>query len=262
LGVIIIGLAVTVTGITGLSTSAIATNGYVRGGLGVLIILLSTMVTSITGLSTSAIATNGFVRGGLGVIIIGLSVVVTTLTGISMSAICTNGVVRGGGAYYLISRSLGPEFGGSIGLIFAFANAVAVAMYVVGFAETVVDLLKESDSMMVDPTNDIRIIGSITVVILLGISVAGMEWEAKAQVILLIILLIAIANFFIGTVIPSNNEKRARGFFNYQASIFAENFGPSFTKGEGFFSVFAIFFPAATGILAGANISGDLEMRK
>ncbi|XP_030104747.1 solute carrier family 12 member 1 isoform X2 [Mus musculus] len=228
-------------------------------GLGVLIILLSTMVTSITGLSTSAIATNGFVRGGLGVIIIGLSVVVTTLTGISMSAICTNGVVRGGGAYYLISRSLGPEFGGSIGLIFAFANAVAVAMYVVGFAETVVDLLKESDSMMVDPTNDIRIIGSITVVILLGISVAGMEWEAKAQVILLVILLIAIANFFIGTVIPSNNEKKSRGFFNYQASIFAENFGPSFTKGEGFFSVFAIFFPAATGILAGANISGDLE---
>ncbi|KAK2488810.1 hypothetical protein MC885_011502 [Smutsia gigantea] len=227
LGVIIIGLAVTVTGITGLSTSAIATNGYVRGGLGVLIILLSTMVTSITGLSTSAIATNGFVRGG--------------------------------GAYYLISRSLGPEFGGSIGLIFAFANAVAVAMYVVGFAETVVDLLKESDSMMVDPTNDIRIIGSITVVILLGISVAGMEWEAKAQVILLIILLIAIANFFIGTVIPSNYEKKSKGFFNYQASIFAENFGPSFTKGEGFFSVFAIFFPAATGILAGANISGDLE---
>ncbi|XP_020016136.1 solute carrier family 12 member 1 isoform X3 [Castor canadensis] len=196
---------------------------------------------------------------GLGVIIIGLAVTVTAITGLSTSAIATNGYVRGGGAYYLISRSLGPEFGGSIGLIFAFANAVAVAMYVVGFAETVVDLLKESDSMMVDPTNDIRIIGSITVVILLGISVAGMEWEAKAQVILLIILLIAIANFFIGTVIPSNNEKQSRGFFNYQASIFAENFGPSFTKGEGFFSVFAIFFPAATGILAGANISGDLE---
>ncbi|KAK2539486.1 Slc12a1 [Columba livia] len=148
-------------------------------GLGVIIILLATMVTSITGLSTSAIATNGFVRGGLGIIVIGLSVVVTTLTGISMSAICTNGVVRGGGAYYLISRSLGPEFGGSIGLIFAFANAVAVAMYVVGFAETVVELLKESDTLMVDESNDIRIIGTITVICLLGISVAGMEWEAK-----------------------------------------------------------------------------------
>ncbi|NXS97581.1 S12A1 protein, partial [Jacana jacana] len=196
---------------------------------------------------------------GLGVIVIGLSVVVTTLTGISMSAICTNGVVRGGGAYYLISRSLGPEFGGSIGLIFAFANAVAVAMYVVGFAETVVELLKESDTLMVDESNDIRIIGTITVVCLLGISVAGMEWEAKAQVILLIVLLVAIANFFIGTVIPTNNEKKARGFFNYEASIFAENFGPDFRGGEGFFSVFAIFFPAATGILAGANISGDLK---
>ncbi|XP_062998797.1 solute carrier family 12 member 1 isoform X2 [Elgaria multicarinata webbii] len=196
---------------------------------------------------------------GLGTVVIFLSVVVTTLTGISMSAICTNGVVRGGGAYYLISRSLGPEFGGSIGLIFAFANAVAVAMYVVGFAETVVELLKSSNAIMVDATNDIRIIGAITVVVLLCISVAGMEWEAKAQVVLLIILLVAIVNFFIGTVIPSNNERRAQGFFNYQASIFAENFGPDFRGKEGFFSVFAIFFPAATGILAGANISGDLE---
>ncbi|XP_005998362.1 solute carrier family 12 member 1 isoform X1 [Latimeria chalumnae] len=196
-------------------------------GLAVIIILLATMVTSITGLSTSAIATNGFVRGG--------------------------------GAYYLISRSLGPEFGGSIGLIFAFANAVAVAMYVVGFSETVVELLKESNAIMVDEVNDIRIIGSITVVLLLGISVAGMEWEAKAQVILLVILLVAIVDFIIGTVLPTNKEKRAQGFFNYHAVIFAENWGPEFRDGEGFFSVFAIFFPAATGILAGANISGDLK---
>ncbi|KAL4613323.1 putative Na-K-2Cl cotransporter [Arapaima gigas] len=196
---------------------------------------------------------------GLGIVVICLSVVVTTVTGLSMSAICTNGVVRGGGAYYLISRSLGPEFGGSIGLIFAFANAVAVAMYVVGFAETVVDLLKENDAMMVNETNDIRIIGCITVVLLLGISLAGMEWEAKAQIILLIILLVAIVNFFVGTVIPATAEKKSKGFFNYQASIFTENFVPNFRDGETFFSVFAIFFPAATGILAGANISGDLK---
>uniref|UniRef100_UPI00398F659A solute carrier family 12 member 1 isoform X3 n=1 Tax=Pristiophorus japonicus TaxID=55135 RepID=UPI00398F659A len=196
---------------------------------------------------------------GLGVIVICLSTVVTVLTGISMSAICTNGVVRGGGAYYLISRSLGPEFGGSIGLIFSFANAVAVAMYVVGFAETVVDILKENNALMIDPISDIRIVGCITVVALLGITVAGMEWETKAQVILLIILLIGIANYFIGTVIPSSTEKKGKGFFNYHANIFAENFGPSFRDGEGFFSVFAIFFPAATGILAGANISGDLK---
>lgn len=113
-----------------------------------------------------------------------------------------------GGAYYLISRSLGPEFGGSIGLIFSFANAVAVAMYVVGFAETVVELLnvrnalvylwkslcdmqkilisnqpvnwlQDVDALMTDELNDIRIVGTLTIILLLGISVAGMEWEAK-----------------------------------------------------------------------------------
>ncbi|NP_001116071.1 solute carrier family 12 member 2 L homeolog [Xenopus laevis] len=193
---------------------------------------------------------------GLTVVVIAMATVVTTITGLSTSAIATNGFVRGGGAYYLISRSLGPEFGGAIGLIFAFANAVAMAMYVVGFAETVVELLKENGALMVDEFNDIRIIGAITVVLLLGISVAGMEWEAKAQIVLLIILLLAIGDFFIGTVIPSE-DKKPKGFFGYKAEIFSENFGPDF-RGETFFSVFSIFFPAATGILAGANISGDL----
>lgn len=194
---------------------------------------------------------------GLCIVVISMATVVTTITGLSTSAIATNGFVRGGGAYYLISRSLGPEFGGAIGLIFAFANAVAVAMYVVGFAETVVELLQENNAVMVDELNDIRIIGAITVVLLLGISVAGMEWEAKAQIVLLVILLLAICDFFIGSFIPME-DKKAKGFFGYKAEIFSENFGPDFRDGETFFSVFAIFFPAATGILAGANISGDL----
>ncbi|NXK94574.1 S12A2 protein, partial [Formicarius rufipectus] len=194
---------------------------------------------------------------GLSVLVIGMATVVTTITGLSTSAIATNGFVRGGGAYYLISRSLGPEFGGAIGLIFAFANAVAVAMYVVGFAETVVELLKENGTLMIDEMNDIRIIGAITVVILLGISIAGMEWEAKAQIVLLVILILAIGDFVIGTFIPLDSKK-PKGFFGYKAEIFMENFGPDFRDDETFFSVFAIFFPAATGILAGANISGDL----
>ncbi|KAG5841414.1 hypothetical protein ANANG_G00199260, partial [Anguilla anguilla] len=123
----------------------------------------------------------------LSCVIILMAMVVTTITGLSTSAIATNGFVRGGGAYYLISRSLGPEFGGSIGLIFAFANAVAVSMYVVGFAETVVELLSTIDAHMTDELNDIRIVGTLTVILLLGISVAGMEWEAKAQIFLLVI---------------------------------------------------------------------------
>lgn len=194
---------------------------------------------------------------GLSVLVIAMATVVTTITGLSTSAIATNGFVRGGGAYYLISRSLGPEFGGAIGLIFAFANAVAVAMYVVGFAETVVEILKENDAIMIDGMNDIRIIGAITIVVLLGISVAGMEWESKAQIVLLVILLLAICDFLIGTFIPFE-DKKPKGFFGYKSEIFSENFGPDFRDGETFFTVFAIFFPAATGILAGANISGDL----
>uniref|UniRef100_A0A4W6G910 Solute carrier family 12 member 2 n=1 Tax=Lates calcarifer TaxID=8187 RepID=A0A4W6G910_LATCA len=192
----------------------------------------------------------------LSCVIVAMATVVTTITGLSTSAIATNGFVRGGGAYYLISRSLGPEFGGSIGLIFAFANAVAVAMYVVGFAETVVELLAGVDAIMTDQINDIRIVGTITVIVLLGISVAGMEWEAKAQIFLLVVLITAIVNFFIGTFIPSKS-KESVGFFGYDGAIMWENMGPDF-RGESFFSVFAIFFPAATGILAGANISGDL----
>ncbi|KAM7018737.1 solute carrier family 12 member 2 [Tautogolabrus adspersus] len=194
---------------------------------------------------------------GLTIAIILMATVVTTITGLSTSAIATNGFVRGGGAYYLISRSLGPEFGGSIGLIFAFANAVAVAMYVVGFAETVVEMLSDVDALMTDELNDIRIVGTLTVILLLGISVAGMEWEAKAQIVLLVILLGAIANYFIGSFMAIES-KEPQGFFGYNTAIFLENLGPDFREDETFFSVFAIFFPAATGILAGANISGDL----
>nr|XP_060644282.1 solute carrier family 12 member 3 isoform X1 [Anolis sagrei ordinatus] len=193
-------------------------------------------------------------------VIILMSVTVTTITGLSISAISTNGKVKSGGTYFLISRSLGPELGGSIGLIFAFANAVAVAMHTVGFAETVRDLLLEYDSTIVDPTNDIRIVGIITVTVLLGVSLAGMEWEAKAQVLFFIVIMISFVNYLVGTVIPASQEKQAKGFFSYRGDIFAQNFVPNWRGPDGsFFGLFSIFFPSATGILAGANISGDLK---
>uniref|UniRef100_A0A671M7G5 Solute carrier family 12 member 3 n=1 Tax=Sinocyclocheilus anshuiensis TaxID=1608454 RepID=A0A671M7G5_9TELE len=183
-----------------------------------------------------------------------------TGTGLSTSAIATNGKVKGGGTYFLISRSLGPELGGSIGLIFAFANAVAVAMHTVGFAETVQVLMQESDVSMVDRLNDICIIGVITVTCLLAISMAGMEWESKAQVLFFFVIMISFASYIVGTIIPATPEKQAKGFFSYRADIFATNFVPGWHGPEGsFFGMFSIFFPSATGILAGANISGDLK---
>uniref|UniRef100_A0A8C4WSS3 Amino acid permease/ SLC12A domain-containing protein n=1 Tax=Gopherus evgoodei TaxID=1825980 RepID=A0A8C4WSS3_9SAUR len=198
---------------------------------------------------------------GLTWLIILMSTVVTTITGLSISAISTNGKVKAGGTYFLISRSLGPELGGSIGLLFSFANAVAVAMHVVGFAETVRDLLLEFDVVMTDPVNDIRIVGVITVTVLLGIALAGMEWEAKAQVVFFFVIMVSFINYFVGTLIPATEEKMSKGYFSYRGDIFLENIGPEWRGESGnFFGMFSIFFPSATGILAGANISGDLKV--
>ncbi|XP_014229251.1 bumetanide-sensitive sodium-(potassium)-chloride cotransporter [Trichogramma pretiosum] len=202
---------------------------------------------------------------GEAILLILTTTAVTTITSLSMSAISTNGLIKGGGTYYMISRSLGPEFGGSIGLIFSLANAVACAMYVVGFCESMVDCLKAYDVCMFDcDSRDIRVIGVITIAVLLLIVMVGMEWEAKTQIGLLVILLVAIADFVIGSLIgPKSDLERARGFVGYNAELFAENLRSDYRASEGtqhsFFSVFAIFFPAATGILAGANISGDLK---
>lgn len=115
-----------------------------------------------------------------GLILITMTSIVTTITALSMSAISTNGIIKGGGTYYMISRSLGPEFGGSIGLIFSLANAVACAMYVVGFCESLMDLLGSYGLYILDGgIQDMRIIGTITIFFLLLIVVVGMEWEAK-----------------------------------------------------------------------------------
>ncbi|XP_042545841.1 solute carrier family 12 member 3 isoform X1 [Dipodomys spectabilis] len=193
-------------------------------------------------------------------VIILLSVLVTSITGLSISAISTNGKVKSGGTYFLISRSLGPELGGSIGLIFAFANAVGVAMHTVGFAETVRDLLQEYDTPIVDPINDIRIIGVVTVTVLLAISLAGMEWESKAQVLFFLVIMVSFANYLVGTLIPPSDDKASKGFFSYHGDIFVQNLVPNWRGVDGsFFGMFSIFFPSATGILAGANISGDLK---
>lgn len=82
----------------------------------------------------------------------------------------------------MISRSLGPEFGASIGLIFALANAVACAMNVVGFSESLQDVFRKFGiSIIDDGISDLRILGTITIFCLVCIVVVGMEWEAKVR---------------------------------------------------------------------------------
>lgn len=121
-------------------------------------------------------------------------------------------------------RSLGPEFGGSIGLIFSLANAVACAMYVVGFCESMNDLFRSLGFSIIDGgVQDTRIIGTITILLLTVIVVVGMEWEAKAQIGLLVILLFAIGDYIVGSLIgPKSVDDVAKGFVGYNGKFEVE----------------------------------------
>lgn len=92
-----------------------------------------------------------------------------------------------GGIYYIISRSLGPEFGASVGIIFAFANAVAASMNTIGFCDSLNDLLKEQGTYIIDNSvNDVRIVGTVALIVMCVICAIGMDWESKAQVKLIV----------------------------------------------------------------------------
>lgn len=198
--------------------------------------------------------------------IICLANCVTIITSISMSAVATNGQIKGGGIYYMISRSLGPEFGASIGLLFTLSNAVSCAMYVVGFCESLNAMLKEyGGHRIVDgAVNDIRIVGVVTMVVILLLAIVGMEWVTRVQVLLLGLLVVAQFNFLVGCAIgPQNTAEIARGFSGISIELLTKNLWSDYQSYQGvsydFFKVFAVFFPAVTGIVAGANLSGDLK---
>ncbi|KAK9736670.1 Amino acid permease [Popillia japonica] len=202
---------------------------------------------------------------GESLLIIALSAVLCVITTLSLSAISTNGEVKGGGIYYIISRSLGPEFGASVGIVFAFANSVAASMNTIGFCDSLNDLLASYDTYIIDGgINDVRLVGVIAIFVMILICAIGMEWESKAQNFLVAIIVGAMFDFLIGTAIgPLNDEQRAKGFTGFSLERFRTNFVSSY-RPQGnvdynFFQVFAIFFPSVTGIQAGANISGDLK---
>ncbi|XP_073989662.1 bumetanide-sensitive sodium-(potassium)-chloride cotransporter-like isoform X2 [Rhodnius prolixus] len=200
-----------------------------------------------------------------GIIVICLSNLVTLATTLSMSAVSTNGIIEGGGVYYMISRSLGPEFGGAIGLMFTIANSVAVSMYIVGFCESLQDLVRSFGGTILDNgTNDIRVVGVVTLVGILVLAFVGMDWVTRTQMCLLMVLIASQIDFVIGSLIgPKTALEEAKGFVGYNADVFKENLNSNYRYFEGvehdFFSVFSVFFPAVTGIVAGANLSGDLK---
>lgn len=103
---------------------------------------------------------------------------VTTITTLSLSAVVSNGQIGGGGAYFLISRSLGPQFGGSIGVLFSLGNTVAISLYILGFAETVVDLTQSAGFQIIpgDALWDIRLYGVGALFVLFVMALIGVGW--------------------------------------------------------------------------------------
>ncbi|KRZ15211.1 Solute carrier family 12 member 2 [Trichinella zimbabwensis] len=238
---------------TNVSSSAGLKLGWIQG---VLMRCFLSILGTILFLRISWMAAYAGIGYGLLVIFIGAGV--SVITSLSMCAICTNGDIKGGGAYFMISRSMGPEFGGSIGLIFAFANVVSASFCVVGFSETLRDVLKDADILLFDGgLNAIRLIGVLTAILIMGIVCVGISFESKAQVFMLFALAVSLVDFMVGTFLPLNDEKRSRGVTGYAWDTFSTNFFPEW-RGETFFSVFSVYYPATTGIMAGANISGDL----
>lgn len=200
------------------------------------------------------------------VMIIVISTTVCMLTTLSLSALCTNGEVKGGGIYFIISRSLGPEFGASIGIVLAFANAVSASMNTIGFCESLNDLLKSyyNYKILENQYDAIRLVGVIAIFVMIVICGTGIEWESKAQNVLIFLIVLAMGDFIAGCFVgPQNPVEIHRGFRGLSWDRVSENWKSNYTYSEGvqqsFFTIFSIFFPSVTGIHAGANISGDLK---
>jgi amino acid transporter len=193
------------------------------------------------------------VVGALGVII--WSVGVTSCTTCSLSALSTNGTVRGGGVYYMVSRSLGAEFGAVVGLTLFLAQSAAVSLHLTGFGEAVAIL--EDGNFVFDAVGDRMFFACIGLVFTLGASFLGANFEVQSQKVLAVSMAIALVTFYFGCFL-STNDPVIRST-PLSAATFASNVAGGYTKGNSWLTVFGVFFPACTGISAGSSISGDLK---
>lgn len=179
----------------------------------------------------------GWVVGNAGLagalLIVGLAHLITIATGLSVSSIATNRRVGVGGAYFMISRSLGAPVGAAIGIPLFFAQALSVTFYVVGFTESIRYLVPEFDP---------RLIGTATCVLLTLLSFKSADLAIKAQYVVMAAIGLSLLSFGLGRGPEPPTEIT---WWN--------------PDGEPFDKVFAIFFPAVTGIMAGVSMSGDLR---
>lgn len=192
----------------------------------------------------------GFAVGTLGflgaVLIIFLGHLVTIPTALAISEIATNKRVEGGGEYFIISRSFGLNIGATIGIALFLSQAISVAFYVIAFTEAFEFLFiwfEETKNIIVP-----RQVISLPAMALLTFLILkrGASSGVITLYIVVAILFISLLLFFIGQT-DYQNQENTIGLLT------------SFTNRKDFFLVFAIVFPAFTGMTAGVGLSGDLK---
>lgn len=185
----------------------------------------------------------GYIAGNAGLmhtlIILLICKFITIVTATSMSSIVSNSKVGGGGVYFIISRSLGVEFGGAIGIVFYLAITMAIALHVIGFAEGLIQFMGSSWGL-----TETALLSNAAVFLCVFI---GAGWTMKIQYFILASLGISLVSFGWGAI----------GDFSWAQC--AENWGPQYLEGQDALTMFALFFPACIGILSGANMSGELQ---
>ncbi len=187
---------------------------------------------------------NAGILGGL--VIILLSFLITTFTALSMSSITTNIRIGAGGAYAIVSQSLGLEVGGSLGIPRYLSQALAVTMYIFGFREGWLWVFPEHSALLVD---------LVAFLLLFGIAYKSADFAIKVQYVIMAVIVgsfvsIGLAAYNGSMQYPVTNVGLWGGFAGSPENDFS---------GTSFWIVFAVFFPASTGIMAGANMSGDLK---
>ncbi len=193
----------------------------------------------------------GWVVGEAGLInalaIILLAHVISVSTGLSISSIATDKKIKGGGIYYMLSRSLGLPMGGAIGIIIFIATSLSIALHLIGFAENFLGVEAIRDFFKLGNTiNDIRIVGTAAILILVIIAFISTSLAIKSQFIVFGAIILSLIAIFTGL------------FLNVDIRPDTPVLNPR-PDGLPLEAVFAIFFPAVTGFTVGVAMSGDLK---
>ena len=216
--------------------------GHGFGTAPVFLAAISTILGAILFLRFGYAVANVGVMGALLIILIGHAI--TIPTGLAIAEIATNLKVEGGGEYYIISRSFGATLGGAIGISLYFSQAISVAFYMIAFSEAFRPLFPWFLEATGFPA-DIRMIGiPATILLLVIILYKGAKIGVRVLWIVSVVLVMSLIMFFLGE--PTANA----GPLNLSATT---------SNPDGFFVVFAVVFPAFTGMTAGVGLSGDLK---